>query len=325
MTLIARTLAAARVARMPAVLLWVSERPERGALVVPEGVEVASIPGSPEGDRDLGRVEVLVPPYGSRRVLAALPSMSSLRLIQTLESGVDWLLPQVPPGVTVCNSRGAHDAAVAEWVLGVILAMQRHLPEHLRAQEQGLWREIVRDDEWQPPYAGDLEGATVLIVGHGSIGAAVERRLQPFGVETRRVARRRREGVEPVDSLPGLVGLADIVVLLVPLTEETERLFDAPMLAAMKPGALLVNAGRGRVVDQDALVDALYGGHLRAALDVTDPEPLPPGHRLWSAPSLLLTPHMAGDTPHRYRRSWQLVGEQVRRLLTDEALLNVVE
>jgi phosphoglycerate dehydrogenase-like enzyme len=309
---------------MAAVLLWVSERPERDALVVPEGIEVASIPGSPEGHRDLGRVELLVPPYGSPRVLAALASMPSLRLIQTLESGVDWLLPQVPPGVAVCNSRGAHDAAVAEWVVGVILAMQRHLVDHLRAQEAGQWREIVHGDEWQPPYAGDLEGAAVLIVGHGSIGAAVERRLEPFGVEIGRVARRRREGVEPVDRLPDLIGLADIVVLLMPLSEETECLLDAAMLGRMKPGALLVNAGRGRVVEQAALVEALNEGRLRAALDVTDPEPLPVDHPLWSAPNLLLTPHMAGDTPRRYRRSWRLVGEQARRLLAGEALVNVV-
>ena len=306
------------------MLLWLAERPERDALVVPDGVEVASIPRPPQGHPDLARVEILVPPYGSRTVLDALPAMSSLRLVQALESGLDWLLPHVPSGVTVCNSRGAHDAAVAEWALGVILAMQRRLPEHLRAQEQGLWRDIVRGDQWQPPFAGDLEGATILIVGHGSIGKALERRLEPFEVEVLRVARRRREGVEPIESLSGLVGRADVVVLLVPLNEETEGFFDAAMIAAMKPGALFVNAARGRLVDQDALLGALEEGRLRAALDVADPEPLPAGHPLWSAPNLLLTPHMAGDTPRRYRRSWQLVGEQVRRLAAGEPLLNVV-
>lgn len=306
------------------MLLWLAERPERDALAVPDGVEAASIPRPPQGHPDLGRVEALVPPFASRAVLDALPEMTALRLIQTLESGVDWLLPHVPPGVTICNSRGAHDAAVAEWALGVILAMQRRLPDHLRAQEQGLWRDIVRRDRWQPPFAGDLEGATVLIVGYGSIGAAVERRLEPFGVEVLRVARGRRDGVEPIESLPDLVGRADVVVLLVPLSEQTEGLFDAQAIAAMKPGALLVNAARGRLVDQDALVEALEEGRLRAALDVADPEPLPVGHRLWAAPNLLLTPHMAGDTPRRYRRSWQLVGDQVRRLTAGEPLLNVV-
>jgi phosphoglycerate dehydrogenase-like enzyme len=306
------------------VLLWASERPGRDALVVPGEVEVASVPDSPGGHADLERVEVLVPPFGSLAVLESLPAMSSLRLVQALESGIDWLLPHVPAGVTVCNSRGVHDAAVAEWVLGAILAMQRRLPDHLRAQGQALWRDVVRGDEWQPPFAGDLEGAAVLIVGYGSIGAAVERRLQPFGVEIRRVARHRREGVEPVAELPRLVALADMVVLLMPLTEETEGLFDARMLSAMKPGALLVNAGRGRLADQGALLEALVEGRLRAALDVTDPEPLPAGHPLWSAPNLLLTPHIAGDTPRRFRRSWRLVGEQVRRLLDGAPLINAL-
>ncbi len=306
------------------MLLWLAERPERDALVVPDGVEAASVPRPPQGHPDLDRVEALVPPFGSRTVLEALPAMTSLRLIQTLESGVDWLLPHVPPEVTVCNSRGAHDAAVAEWAVGVILAMQRRLPDHLRAQEQALWRDIVQGDRWGPPFAGDLEGATILVVGHGSIGAALERRLEPFEVEILRVARRRRDGVEPIEALPGLVGRADVVVLLVPLSEQTEDLFGAQAIAAMKPGALLVNAARGRVVDQDALVVALEQGRLRAALDVTDPEPLPAGHPLWSAPNLLLTPHIAGDTPRRYRRSWQLVGEQVRRFGAGEPLLNVV-
>jgi phosphoglycerate dehydrogenase-like enzyme len=307
------------------VLIWAAERPERDALVVPEGVELASVPPQPGDHPDLPRVEVLVPPYRSRRVLSALPGMAGLRLVQALESGVEWLLPHVPDGVTVCNSRGAHDVAVAEWVVGVVLAVQRKLPEHLDAQRQGLWRDIVAEDEWGPPFAGDLEGATVLIVGHGSIGTAVERRLEPFGVDFLRVARGERPGVQPVSALPSMIPDADVVIVLVPLTPDTEGLVDASLIGAMKPGALLINAGRGRLVDQEALTEALYDGRIRAALDVTDPEPLPAGDRLWTAPNLLLTPHMAGDTPRRYRRSWEIVGEQVERLLEGRPLENVVK
>jgi phosphoglycerate dehydrogenase-like enzyme len=306
------------------LLTWVADRPERDAFVVPDGVEVALVPREPGADPNLARVEVLVPPYRSQRVLDALPAMTGLRLIQALESGVEWLLPHAPPGVPVCNARGVHDAAVAEWVVGAILAMQRRLPEHLAAQGEGVWRDVVARGEWREPGAGDLEGSTVLIVGYGSIGAAVERRLEPFGVEVKRVARSAREGVEPASKLPELVGAADIVVLLLPLTPATEGMVDAAMLDAMRSGALLVNAGRGRVIDQGALTESLYEGRLRAALDVTDPEPLPAGDRLWSAPNLLLTPHMAGDTPRRYRRSWQLVGEQVARLLDGAPLENRV-
>jgi phosphoglycerate dehydrogenase-like enzyme len=306
------------------LLLWVADRPEREALVPPDGVEVGPIPRPPDANPDLGRVTALVPPYSSRAVLEAIPAMTSLRLVQTLESGVEWLLPHVPDGVTVCNAKGAHDAAVAEWALGVILAMQRRLPEHLDAQRRRLWRDVVVGGEWQLPYAGDLEGARILIVGYGSIGAALEKRLVPFGVTIERVARRVRPGVEPPSSLRRLAARADVVVLLVPLSAETEGLVDRPLLASLKPGALLVNAGRGRLVDQEALLEALQEGRLRAALDVTDPEPLPAEHPLWSAPNLLLTPHVAGDTPRRYRRSWRLVAEQVRRLRDGEPLENVV-
>ena len=306
------------------MLIWASERPERDTLALPAGVELRTVPADPAGHPDLAKVEVLIPPYRSKRVLDALAAMPRLRLVQALESGVEWLLPHVPDGVPVCNSRGAHDAAVAEWAVGVIVAMQRKLPEHLDAQRRAEWRDIVAGGDWRPPYAGDLEGCTVLIVGHGSIGTALEQRLQPFGVEFLRVARRGREGVHPVAELPHLVPQADVVVLLAPLTPETEGLIEADLLGAMRPGALLVNAGRGRLLDQAALTDALYGGRLRAALDVTDPEPLPPDDPLWAAPNLLLTPHMAGDTPRRFRRSWQLVGEQVERLRDGRALLNVV-
>ncbi len=307
------------------MLIWAAERPERDALMLPEAVELASVPRQPGDHPDLPRVEVLVPPYRSRRALEALPHMPALRLVQALESGIEWLLPHVPDGVPICNSRGAPDAAVAEWVAGVVLAMQRKLPEHLDAQRQGLWRDIVAQSEWQPPFAGDLEGATVLIVGHGSIGTSVERRLEPFGVDFLRVARNERQGVQPASALPSLIPNADVVVVLVPLTPDTEGLLGADLIGAMKPGALLVNAGRGRLVDQEALTEALYGGRIRAALDVTDPEPLPTGDRLWSAPNLLLTPHMAGDTPRRYRRSWEMVGKQVERLLDGRPLENVVK
>jgi len=306
------------------MLAWLADRPERSTLEVPTEVNATPIPPALGEHPDLERVEVLVPPYGSRSVLEAIPAMTSLRLVQALESGIDWLLPHVPPHVPVCNSRGIHDDAVAEWVVGVIIAMERRLPDHLQAQSEGRWRDIVSRDEWRPPYAGDVSGSTVLIVGYGSIGRAVERRLQPFDVRIMRVASRPREGVEPIASLPEMIAEADIVVTLLPLTAATTGLLDASLLLEMKPDALFVNAGRGRVLDQEALADTLYEGRLRAALDVTDPEPLPEGHRLWSAPNLLLTPHMAGDTPRRFRRSWRFVGQQLQRLLDGTPLANEV-
>lgn len=147
--------------------------------------------------------------------------MPALCLIQTLESGVDWLLPFVPPGVVVCSSRGAHDAAVAEWVMGAILAMQRRFLEHRDAQRRSEWRDVVSARGRLPPFAGDLEGASVLVVGYGSIGKAVEDRLRPFGVDVQRVTRQARVGVSDSTALPRLVSTADIVILLLPLTPDT--------------------------------------------------------------------------------------------------------
>lgn len=247
--------------------------------------------------------------------MGALPRMRALKVIQTLEAGVDWIAPHVPQGVTLCDARGVHDGPVAEWVLAATLAMQKRL---------GLARDNQRQRSWRAEPIDDLHGQTVLIVGYGSIGEAVERRLAPFGVEVLRLARHRRRGVHAGADLPQLLPDADIVVLVLPLTAETERLVDARFLRTMRDGALLVNAARGRIVETEALVTELRSGRLRAALDVADPEPLPPHHPLWDAGDVLITPHLASDTPSFPPRAYRLAFEQVERQLTGGQLVNVV-
>jgi phosphoglycerate dehydrogenase-like enzyme len=175
-----------------------------------------------------------------------------------------------------------------------------------------------------PVLIDEIAGSTILIVGYGSIGKAIETRLAPFGPTFLRVARSARPGVEPVERLDDLLGLADIVVLIMPLTSETHHLFDARRLAKIKQGALLVNAGRGGTIDTDALLDALQQKRIRAAIDVVDPEPLPPEHPLWSAPNLLLTPHIASDSARTMQRAFQLASEQVQRFARNQPLHNVV-
>ncbi|HEX7472202.1 MAG TPA: NAD(P)-dependent oxidoreductase, partial [Candidatus Limnocylindrales bacterium] len=170
----------------------------------------------------------------------------------------------------------------------------------------------------------DLEDATVVLVGAGSIGAAVEARLVPFGARIVRIARRPRPGVHVMADLPTILPTADVVVILLPLTPQTRGVVDASFLAGMRPGALLVNASRGAVVDTAALTAAVLGGRTRAALDVTDPEPLPEGHPLWSAPGVIVTPHVASDVRHTDERAWRLAFEQVGRYARGEPLLNVV-
>jgi phosphoglycerate dehydrogenase-like enzyme len=171
----------------------------------------------------------------------------------------------------------------------------------------------------------ELSGKTVMIVGYGSIGQSIEERLAPFGANFIRVARSAKPGVEPVSKLRELLPSADVIVLIVPLTPETRHLIDADAIAQMKQGALLVNAARGPVVDTDALVTALNEKRIRAAIDVTDPEPLPEGHPLWSAPNLLLTPHVGGSSPLFMPRAFDLVAAQIRRFANGEPLRNIVE
>ncbi len=299
------------------VNLWIPDRPGHEAVgELPAGVSLNLIPGTGELPRAAVDAEFLVPGARDARIPELLPRIKTLRVIQTLSAGVDWLLPMLPPGVTLCDAAGTRNAAVAEWVVAVTLASTKRLPELRDGQRAHRW-------EWQGSH--ELAGSTVLILGYGAIGAATERRLQPFDVELIRVARRARAGVHAVEDLGGLLALADVVVVLLPLTPDTTGLLDADLLARLRPGALLVNAARGPILDMLALRRLLEAGNIRAALDVTDPEPLPPGDPMWDAPGVLITPHLAGDTPAADRRAFRLVGEQVRRYLNGEPLANVVK
>jgi len=299
------------------IRVWLPE-PDSVALMgsLPDGMVADVWTGGEQVPESADEVEVVVLPFSvppSRMpVLAKLPR---LRLIQLMSAGVEHIVPFVPAGVNLCNARGVHDPAVAEWTMAVILAQLRKLPGFAVAQQAGTWS----------PAGGELlAGQTVLIVGYGSIGQAVERLLAPFGVTVERIARRARPGVSSLEELPALLPKADIVILLVPVTPATTGLVDARFLGQMHDGALLVNAARGSIVDTAALVAELQAGRLRAALDVTEPEPLPAGHPLWSAPGLLLTPHIAGAETTGMGRVMALVRDQLARYAAGEPLLNVV-
>ena len=298
--------------------VWVPER-------TPEGerdrlAALAAVHAFPRGGALAGpdlHADLLVAAYDTARALEVASRLEGLRYIQATSAGVDGFIGRVPPGVTLCDAAGVHDVAVAEWVVMAILASARHLPEHLDLQRRGTWGTERLGGE-------DLDGATVVLLGAGSIGRALEARLAGFSVRIVRVARRPRDGVRRLADLPAILPVADIVVCLLPLTTETRGVLGAAVFAAMRPGALFVNASRGGVVDTAALVEAVRKGRIRAALDVTDPEPLPPGHPLWSAPGVLITPHVGGDVSREDDRAWQLVFEQVGRLARGEALINVV-
>ena len=269
----------------------------------PTGVEVRRLSDG------LDRAEFVVP--RGEDPLEALEETRSLRVVQSLAAGTDWLEPHVPPWATLCNARGARDIPVAEWVVGALLGAA-----------YGQFRAAaVRHWEHLQPH--ELHETTVLVLGYGSIGRAVEERLAAFGVRVIGVASRARNGVHGVDELPALLPAADAVVVLLPLTPATRGMVDAGVLTRMRDGALLVSAGRGAVVDTDALVAELATGRLRAVLDVTDPEPLPDGHPLWDL-ALAITPHNAGDSPGGDERAIALAAAQLGRFARGEPLENVV-
>jgi phosphoglycerate dehydrogenase-like enzyme len=300
------------------VLTWVPTEQVAEALTGFPGVtvEVVNADAGAPLPASAAEVEFYIPPFFPRPAsIAAMRQMPRLRVVQTLTAGIDLLRPHVPAGAALCNARGAHDAGTAEWVVAAILASIRRFPSF--AAEQAAAR-------WSFRFTGCLAGRTVLIVGYGSIGAAVERRLSGFDVEIRRVARRARDGVHPVADLPALLPEADVVVLLAPVTAETIGMVDAGFLAGMKDGALFVNAARGSLVVTDDLREELRTGRLNAVLDVTDPEPLGPGHPLWAMPSVFITPHVAGSTPVSARAALDFARAQLQRFCSGQPLLNVI-
>jgi phosphoglycerate dehydrogenase-like enzyme len=284
--------------------------PVEAGLGTADGVAGAPMP-------DLARADLIVPLGPARQPVYDLLAgpVGRLRVLQTLSAGVDWLVGRVPDRVVVCNARGIYDRPLAEWVIGAILAMQRG---HIRSRDQ------QAKAEWEFFEPDELEGRHVVILGMGSIGSAIAERLRPFDVEITGVGRTARDGVRGLAELDEILASTDILVAMLPLTSETRGLLDARRLALLPDGALLVNAGRGRTVVTDALVPELASGRLRAALDVVDPEPLPKEHPLWVLPNVLITPHMAGDSPSTTVRCFALAGDQIRRFAAGEPLLNEV-
>jgi phosphoglycerate dehydrogenase-like enzyme len=292
----------------------------------PEGIRlVGDVPA--EADLDVwdgsggpppaaAEVEFWVPPFfATDDVVRAAERMPRLAVVQLPTAGADPWPGRLADAVTLCDARGVHDSSTSEWAVTAMLASVREFPRFTLAQAAGRWDFGVTDE---------LAAKRVLVIGAGSIGDALCRRLESFEVELIRVARRARDGVHAVGELPDLLPGADVVVLLVPLTDATRGMVDAAFLAWMPDGALLVNAARGPVVNTDALLAEVATGRLRAALDVTDPEPLPPGHPLWTVPGVLLTPHVGGSVRGLLPRVYRLVARQLWRYAEGEPLDNVV-
>ncbi|MEU7901849.1 2-hydroxyacid dehydrogenase [Actinoplanes sp. NPDC049118] len=302
--------------------VWIAHEKGRELLgELPAGVEVEVCADAVTWPSDPAGVRFWVPPFTAKvRAADLLPRLTGLEVVQLLSAGADNWVGRVPPGVQLCDARGVHDASVSEWVVGAAIGTLRGFPAFARAQERREWAPGA------PTPAPELTGRRVLIVGAGSIGRAIEERMAPFGVTVTRVARTARpeRDVHAVDELSALLPYAEVVVLVVPLTDRTRGLVDAAFLAALPDGALLVNAARGPVVDTGALVAELVSGRISAALDVTDPEPLPADHPLWRLPNVFITPHIGGTVAGLLPRAYRLVGDQLRRFAAGEPLVNRV-
>lgn len=283
------------------------------------GVEVVLYdPTTTQLSAEQRTADVLIPPYrGSHRPIPLLAQLPHLRLVQLLTAGADEWNGDVPADVLLANARGAHAGPVSEWVLAAVLTLYRQWPALVRYQDTGTWAHRKVD-------ADTLAGKRVLIVGAGAIGTAVASRLAAFEAKATLIGRTARAGVHAGAEVPDLLGEHQVVVITAPLTSETEGMVGAEFLAAMPDGAVLVNAGRGRIVDTDALVAELKAERIRAALDVTDPEPLPADHPLWSSPGVIISPHMARTVPGTSALCYTVAAEQIRMLVDGQVPSNVV-
>jgi phosphoglycerate dehydrogenase-like enzyme len=302
----------------------------------PKEVELVSLPVNLDHEVE---IDVWIPDPYPARAMRIVPHLRGVRLVLSLMAGTEWIPGAMGPHVTICNARGAHNISTAEWTLSAILAMLKYFPLFLDVQRSGEWKERFKASSHYVEITGDtrplyppvmleeLTGKTVLLVGYGSIGKEIERMLEPFHVNLLRLARTPRANpeVHAVSELNGLLPRVQVIVLILPSTSETHWLIDKPQFELMAHGTLLVNAARGPIVNTGALVEALQSGRIRAALDVTDPEPLPLGHPLWSCPNLLITPHVGGSSPQFAVRSLKIAEDELRRYIAGEPLRNVVQ
>ena len=261
----------------------------------------------------LERVGFFVPAYIEHPNADWMARMPRLDVVQLPTVGFDAVVPQLPTGVILCNAAGVHEQSTAELAVGSIITVWRGLDRAARDMVEGTWGHRR---------GRSLQQARVVIIGAGGVGTAIARTLEPFGCVTTVLARTRRPGVVPIADLHDILPRTDIVILAVPLTDETAGMVNDDFLSRLPDGSLVVNVSRGSVaVTEDIL---RHAGRLEFALDVTEPEPLPKTHPLWSTPSVFITPHIGGDTDAFPRLAQKLIGEQVERWRNDQPLRNVV-
>ncbi len=285
-------------------------------LSAPDGITLLSPDNFPLDSSDLSQIDMYVPSYmGGAKALSYAAKMSNLKILQMLNAGYDDALAYLRPGLTLCNARGVHDASTAELAVGLAIASRRGFAEFIREQVAGTW------NHRRFPALSDSK---VGIIGFGSIGKEVARKLSGFDVSITAFTQSGRDGTVKIDDLDKHLPQLDIVILILPLTDSSRHMFNAQRLASMKNGALIVNVARGPIIDTEALLKELNSRRIYAALDVTDPEPLPQGHPLWSAPNLIVVPHVGGNSEAFEPRGRALIESQLKLLAAGSPLERVV-
>ena len=285
-------------------------------LKVPAGIELLSPENFPLDSSDLSQIDFYVPLYmGGAKALSYAAKMPNLSVLQMLNAGYDDALAYLRPGITLCNARGVHDASTAELAVGLAIASRRGFPDFMREQISS---------NWSHHRTSALTDSKIGIVGYGSIGKKIAHNLSGFEVSITAFTQSGRDGTLSINELDAHLPELDIVILILPLSDSSRGLFDSSRLSKMKDGALLINVARGPVVVTDALVQELNSGRIYAALDVTDPEPLPVGHPLWSAKNLLLVPHIGGNSTSFEPRGRALIESQLKLLAQGLPLEHVV-
>ena len=285
-------------------------------LNVPAGVTLRSLKDFPLESSDLSQINFYVPTYmGGKAALEWAAKMPNLKVLQVPNAGYDDALAYLRPGLTLCNAAGVHDASTAELAVALSLASRRGIPDFVRDQDKENWNHQKRTS---------LSDSRIGIVGYGSIGKQVAKNLSGFEVEVIGFSKSGRDGAKKIEELDSYLPSLDIVILILPLNPESKGLFNKDRLAKMKDGSLLVNVARGPIVDTNALLTELNSGRIFAALDVTDPEPLPKGHPLWKAKNLLIVPHVGGNSTAFEPRCRKLVESQLQLMVSGQPLKNIV-
>jgi len=285
-------------------------------LNVPSKFKKLSPKTTPIQGGDFSEVTFYVPWYmGGRPALEMTQKMPNLKILQVPNAGYDDALEFVRPGITLCNGKSIHDDSTAELAVGLTIASLRGFADFVRNQDKS---------EWVHTRNKSINDRKIGIVGFGSIGSTIAKMLAGFAVEIVAFTQSGRDNTIAIADLDKHLPTLDVVILILPLTPESKHLFNAKRLALMKDGALLVNVARGPVVETDALVKELNSGRITAALDVTDPEPLPKDHPLWLAKGVLISPHVGGNTTAFEKRAKRLIESQLQLLASGERLNNII-